>query len=363
MKVGLFGNDRDPFTDAAQQGLAAVEAVQVVRQIPSGWSTRQARVDFDAVVLIGNRGRCGEAGKFYRDRGLKVLMVDQPHLGRGSEPQQYRVSLADHSWLPGAGSLDRLEALEVSGAVAVSDPHQRSKGQKILVCGQRRGDRTHGMSNSAFRAWAEAAIGKCKSLDDSKVIWRPHPLDVYQVVGADLYSDPRNETLDQAMADVWMVVVYSSNAGLQALMAGKRVVSDYYVNEGSQTATGKPVYAELCGRFSRWKDVKAPKPDELRSLLARIAYAQWTAEEIATGDPFRPFLEAQPEPEAEPEPDDFTAIKNIGPSSHRSIVASGIKTFEELCALDPKDADTLGLSQTGEAAIRRYLGETSEPEE
>ncbi len=350
MRVGFFGYDRNDFTTAVRSGLAAMEDVEVIQQIPSGWSKRQARMDFDSIVLIGTRGQCGEAGKFYAAAGFEVLLIDQPHLGRGAE-QQYRISPVDHAWLPAHAPEDRLELLERSGVIELSEPVKRTKGQKILVCGQRDGDPTHGMSRSAFRQWAESAVAKCKSLDDSKVVWRPHPYDVYPIAGADGYSDPRKESLEVAMAGCWLVVVYTSNCGLKALLAGKPVLAD-----------GEAVYAGLglTGTFSKWSKLRPPDAAKLRTLLARLAYTQWTAAEIATGDPFRPFLEPQPEPEVEPEPDDFTTIKGIGQASARAIVASGIMTFGKLCDLDQKDADTLGLSQPASTALRKYLGETSE---
>ena len=244
--------------------------------------------------------------------------------------------MAPEAWLPASGDSGRLEALGIT-----LREHKRAKGQSILVVAD--------APRSGGRAWAEAAVGKCKSLDKSEVVWRPHPLDVYQITGADGYSDPREESLEDAMVGCWLVVVYSSTCGLDALLAGKPILAD-----------GPAVYSELAGSFSDWKSLGPPDPAKLRTLLERIASTQWTVDEIATGEPFAPFLAPAPEPEEMPEPDDFSSIPGIGPRAAAAIVEGGISTFGELCDVDQERIDALELSKPAAKALAAYRGETSE---
>jgi len=351
--IGIIGN---PGADTFEAARVGVTPFGTPRGLASScWSATQSPRNLDAVVVCGNRAACGSAAALYADLGIPVLMFDLVHLGRGGVRydggvvRQYRVTPVDHAWLPERASSGRLEALEAAGQVTIQEPTKRVKGQKIMICGQREGDPTHGMSREAFRAWAEAAVGKCKSLDKSEVVWRPHPLDAYQIAGADAYSDPREESLEDAMAGCWLVVVYSSTCGLDALLAGKPVLAD-----------GPAVYSELAGSFNDWKGLCPPDPAKLRTLLERIASTQWTVDEIATGEPFGPFLEPPPEPEEVPEPDDFASIKGIGPKAALVLFEAGFLTFADLCDAPQDHIDSIGLSKPALEALEAYRGETSE---
>lgn len=306
------------------------------------WSTRDAARGFDCIVVVGEGSRAEDAASYYRGPERLVLTVGAPIL---EAERQYRLA-PDPGWLLAFKRHDRRESL----GVAAGPPHERKRLQRILVCGEKPLDPGHGLSGDGCRAWAANAIGKCKSLDDSDVTWRPHPLDVYNVTRADHYSDPLTESFEEALEGVWLVVVHSSTCGLEALLAGRPVIADY------KSERVRPVYAELCGSFSRFKDVTAPSPDDLNELLARIADTQWTVEEIATGKPFEPFLVKEPEPEPVAGPVHFEIIKGIGPSSADKIVAAGFRTFEALCDADEDAVARIDLSKSAEKSLLEFIG-------
>lgn len=289
MKIALFGYNGDALRRVAEAGLRRL-GMDLFPQIPSCWSASQALREVDGAVICGNRGPAGEAARYYQSIGKPVALLDFPHLGRpnelGTEPIQWRVTPPDHAWLPefaGPAPTDRLEKL----GLAIQAPRKRVKGQAVLILGQRSGDPTHNLDRAGFQAWAEAVLAVTRSLTDSKILWRPHPNDVWDIRGADGMSDPRQESLEEALDRSWLVVTHSSNAGLKALLSGLPVIAE-----------GGPVYAPLCGSFARFMHASSPpEQDQVTELLARIAYTQWTEAEIADGTPLLRLLspaEAEP---------------------------------------------------------------------
>lgn len=339
----VLGSPRTELRQAALCGCSLHATVQPASL--AGWSPKDTAGGFDGVVVVGDGSRADAAAAYYRTPGRLVLRVSEPAIPAEG---QYRVA-PDPAWLPvftRPGPADRLKALQV----AAGEPHERKRLQRILVCGENPKDQRHGMSGDACREWSIRALGKCKSLDESEVVWRPDQLDRHNVQGADHYSDPRSESFEEALEGVWLVVVHSSDCGLKALLSGRPVIADY-VDEGV-----RPIYAELSGSFSGFKDVRAPGRDELDDLLARIAYTQWTLTEIATGQPFVPFLVSEPEPAPPAPAEDFSKIKGIGEASAEKIAAAGFRTFGELCEADTERLEKIGLARPAYAALLGFVG-------
>lgn len=345
MKIGLFGYPGDPLRQAAESGLRAL-GHHVVGQVPGAWSEGTAFRDLDAVVVCGLRGPCGAASRFYAKLGVPVVLVDYPHLGRGKG--HWRISPPDLAHLPefpGKAPRDRLEALGIE-----PQERKRVKGQHVLVLGQRGGDPTHGMSRGEMQAWAEESVQKLRSLTDSKVVWRPHPTEVYEIAGADGFSDPREETIHQAFEGAWLVVTHSSAGGLEALIAGLPVI-----------ATGEPPHKGLTHDFSGFKNIAPPAPDELEDLLARVAYTQWSEAEIATGEPFAALL---PDPDAVPRTAEASAeikalmkLEGIGEATAERLHSAGITTrrlWDKAVRLTEIEALELGAPE--ERSVRLAAG-------
>ena len=288
MRVGLFGNIGRPDCEAPRAGLEALEH-EIFGQAPGSWTATQAEKRLGAAVVCGLRGRLGEIAAFYAAAGVPVALLDLPHLRGGAGRAQLRVSPPAHDWLPtfdGAVPRDRLERLSVEPAT-----RKRVKGQAILVVGQVGGDSAHGMGTSRFRDWAEASIRTLRALTDGRIVWRCHPEDRYRIEGADGFSDPAEESLADALERSWLVVTWNSTAGLEAMIAGLPVIAE-----------GPAVYSSLAWRLNQWSRVVPADPDELSRLLARLAYTQWSLEEIATGFPLDHVLRDTVLPGAPAEP-------------------------------------------------------------
>jgi hypothetical protein len=318
MRIALFGYEGNPLAIAAEGGLRRL-GHDIVKQAPNCFSSAQALRNIDGVVVCEMRGGSGEAARFYASRGLPVVAIDQPHLRR-DQGRWFRVTPPEFDWLPefeGKVPTDRLDALGIE-----LGSRKRVKAQVVLVVGQRSGDPTHGLGRSEFERWALAVLDVLRRVYDGKVVWRPHPRDVYQIPAFDGWSDPREETLDQALEDAWLVVTLSSTSGLDALIAGLPVVAE-----------GAAVYKAVTGSLDRWKDIQAPSEAELRDVLARIAYTQFSVEEMRTGEPFLRFF-----------PD---AVAAAAPPDEGSEPAEPAKEPSAPPAEAPADAGSDGEAESG----------------
>lgn len=147
-------------------------------------------------------------------------------------------------------------------------------GGRILLCGQKSGDAQHQMNRDALVMWAHMTVNVLRSMTDRPILWRPHPGEVYGLVGVES-SDPQVPIERAVLQDIGLVVTYNSTAGVTALLQGVPVVCDLSC-----------AYAEMA-MTSTTEAVLAPHiPDEAERLrfFSRVAYSQWTPEEMEHGD-------------------------------------------------------------------------------
>ena len=132
-----------------------------------------------------------------------------------------------------------------------------------LLLGQVPGDaNVRGVNLPAFYAVAKRHF--------PDLVFRPHPLHAY---ASKALPQCRAETLAEALDGASFAITHNSNAGVDAVLRGVPVIA---MDEGSM------VYG-LAGHSFKIP----PPPVTTESRLAwahRIAYAQWTPEEIERGD-------------------------------------------------------------------------------
>lgn len=274
MRIALFGYEHHEMTKLAQRGLQSL-GHEIIGQSPCSFRPEQGLRGLDGVVVTSLAGTRREVVRHYAAQGVTVCLIDLPHLARGCS--QWRISPPDLQFLPefeGEVPAHRLDQLGLN----TEKPRTRKKAQTVVVVGQRGGDPTHGMSSTEFRAWATAAIETVHRLCDSKVIWRPHPKDVYEIDTADEFSDPRTQTLSEAFENAWLVVAYNSTAGLDALIAGIPVVTE-----------GPSVYNEITHTFREFSKIGPVDEKERERVLRKIAHTQWSDDEIDSGEALAVF--------------------------------------------------------------------------
>jgi hypothetical protein len=287
IRIGIHGQPAAVELLAAAEGVAALGGRALWRSV-SDYRAGEVESIFDAVVISGTRARGALVAADYTRAGIPVLVLDYGYLRRVHRKADWltghwQFGLGGLNWIPWADLPDdRLRRLEV----ALSP---RRAGKRILVCGQHAGDPSHGLDAAGVAAWARSTVAELRELTARPIVWRPHP-DSPQIAAPEA-DDVSTEPLADALEDAHAIVTISSNSGHEALLAGVPVFC----------ALGA-LYAHLANvGLAAIEEPFFPEPDALWNHLARLAYAQWTLDEIRTGEPIRFLLDAAADrwPEAE----------------------------------------------------------------
>lgn len=194
-----------------------------------------------------------------------VLVAENGYLGRDeNEHQLYAIAKHGHNgsgaWHVGDGARWAAMGIELRP--------WRTEGKHILVCGQR------GIGSPTMASppnWHDDVAARLRKITNRPVRVRPHPGN----------HAPKVPLADD-LRDCWAVVIWSSGSGVQALVAGVPVIyqAPHWICERSAS--------------NRLEDIEAT-PDENRDILRLwsmeyLAWAQWSVQEISTGEPFWKLL-------------------------------------------------------------------------
>lgn len=234
VKVALYGEQgRNHELEAFAEGWG-----RVVWRHPHFW---QGEVEgFGLVVLTSLWARNGDILHAYRERGVPVLVIDLGYI-RGQGHRQVSLNGLNRV-VPFACPQDRWNALGLSVAASGGDPEGYT-----LIAGQSPSDASHGLTEAAYNAWLAKQEGRI----------RPHPLD----------TEPER-SLDEDLAGARLLRTLCSGAGIEALIAGVPAVAEM---------PERAVWGELSSEA-------LPTVKERIRLLSRIAYGQWTIEEMRSGE-------------------------------------------------------------------------------
>lgn len=198
----------------------------------------------------------------WEKKGGTVLVAENGYLGADEFGRQfYAISAHGHcgsGWFPASAGRFQKLAIEVKP--------WRTSGEHVLVCSQRGiGSKTMA---SPFN-WGEKAATKLKALIDRPIRVRPHP-------GNNAPKVP----LEDDFRNAWACSVWSSSAGVKALIAGIPVTfsAPYWI-------------AERCA--VRLEEIGQLICDDSKRMqaLENVAQAQWSVAEIESGFPFMLFRE------------------------------------------------------------------------
>jgi hypothetical protein len=230
----------------------------------------------DVLVIWNRYWNSHELASQFEKAGGRVIVAENGYLGaggtspkfdivKGPQPHHYfALSVHGHNgrgtW-PDGGP-ERFDKLRVV-------LHPFRDGEHVVVAP----NRPFGQPGSIMPSdWGPLTVKVLEKLTKRRVVLRSHP-------GNDL--PPRPLVADLAGAHA--MVIWNSTAGIHALQAGVKVISM------------APNWIMRMGALFELADVDKPLPtsvDELRlAAFRRMAWAQWTAEEISTGEPFRRLLE------------------------------------------------------------------------
>lgn len=264
--------------DAFVQGLAAA-GLNVCTNLPR-------RPGVEDVLVIWNRyGEHDGLARRFEAAGARVLVAENGYLGYGGRSHRphdlggrrmYALALHDHGgrgrWPHPAGA-SRFARLEVEVKP------RRASGSKVLVCAQR-GIGSPGRGSPP--GWADQVAREIRAAFGVPVVVRPHPGDGAPAI-------PLEQDLSTALA----CVIWASGCGVKALVEGVPV---FYACPWWVCAGG-------ARRYQGPASLRSPVHDDLAraQALERMAWAQWTVDELASGEPFRLLL-SLPADEIDPLP-------------------------------------------------------------
>lgn len=197
----------------------------------------------------------------FRAAGRPVVVFEEAYTRRlRPDLAHFAAALNGHNgageWFPGGP--DRWFELRIKLKL------WRATGRHVLVCSSR------GMgapTQSEPRGWAEDVARRLKRRTDRPVRIRHHPGKTY-----------RDKPLEHDLEDCWAVVVWASNCATEALVRGIPV---FY--EGPHIVTEGAAQRGI-------ERIEAPDLPERLPVLYRLAWAQWTMDEIAEGACHRHLL-------------------------------------------------------------------------
>jgi len=137
-------------------------------------------------------------------------------------------------------------------------------GDYALLIGQVLGDMS--LANVDIGAWYKRMLREIPDATGLPIRFRPHPSRPYVLAGQNSYIKPLAEDLAHAA----LVVTMNSNVGIDAVLSGVPCVS-YDVGAMARSMTSHDVRDALV------------KPNR-EQWANDLAYCQWTAEEIASGE-------------------------------------------------------------------------------
>jgi hypothetical protein len=244
--------------DAFEKGLKKTGYKLVERGRPSGPA--------DLLVMWNRQGAAESTANTWEACGGTVIVCENGYLGRDSEARQfYAIAAHGHNgsgWFP-VGDEDRFAKLGIG-----LEPWR--DGGYDLVCGQRGIGSTEMRSPTGWHARTSTRLQAMRR----KVKVRLHPGHA-----------PKSVPLETDLAGAGVCVVWSSTAGILALIKGVPVA--YFAPHWIASAAASRGYA----------GVASPVKDDAARLagLRHAAWGQRSVAEIESGEPFVSIRERLPE--------------------------------------------------------------------
>jgi len=210
------------------------------------------------VLVIWNRHRHNGLARRFEQAGAAVIVSENGWVRRIDGLKTIALCRGHHN---GAGEWPEGEEDRWS-ALGVELQAWRSDGEHVLVLDQR------GIGEPAVampRGWTASAVSQLQSMTRRRIVVRRHPGN----------AEPPPEP---DWRDCWAAVTWASGAGIKAIIAGVPV---FY---GLERWIGGPA-----ARYGL-DDIERPFLGDRLPMLHRLAYAQWTLEELTTGEPFARLL-------------------------------------------------------------------------
>lgn len=211
----------------------------------------------DLYVCWNRYGNFADEATAWEKRGGLVLVVENGYCCKDDQGRQfYAIAANGHN---GSGRWpepqhDRLSKLNIEFAP------WRTEGNHILICGAR-GIGPPGIAQPA--GWELLTAQRLKKLTKRPIRIRPHPGN----------NAPKIPLADD-LKDCWAVVTWASNCATEALIAGIPV---HYCG---------PFIATAGAATPGIESIEDPPTVDRLETFQRLAWMQWSVDEIQSGEPF-----------------------------------------------------------------------------
>jgi len=261
--VGLYAKPSNQAMAAIGMGVEALGLRPYFRN-PAPFGDDQVE-GFDLVVVVGMARQGRVICDIYSSRGVPVAVVDSPFILRGQGFFRFCLNCID--WIPDTAPPDRAKEICLEAHPTPKKKKTDPSGH-VLVCGQKAGN-CH--NDIGFEVWKESTLDGLGRLTDRQIIYRPHP----KVRKPDM-------PIAEALANAHCMVTYNSSVAYEAFRLGVPVLCDPCA-----------AYSELANTdISNIETPGTVSKANRQKLLDRVACAQWTRDEFATGRPLKFFMEA-----------------------------------------------------------------------
>jgi hypothetical protein len=213
----------------------------------------------DVLVIWNRYGVLHETAARFEREGGRVLVAENGYIGLNRKDRRvYALAISGHN---GQGRW-HYGGPQRWARMGIQMRPWRTTGNHILVMP----NRNFGCPGYIMPSnWSESVVDRLKRVTRRPVVVRPHP-------GNDLPK--RALALD--LANAWCAIIWSSSAGCEALLAGIPVIAEC------------PKW--ICKAATPEGGIKLadnPPLIDRTPAFERLAWAQWTVEEIELGLPFQ----------------------------------------------------------------------------
>ena len=272
IRVYLSGN---PVHDRVLE--AFYEGIEGEKQLVRNWDYRPSDI---AVIFGVYKSKVpqsfprGQVFQRQRQKNLDVIVLETGYINRGDGENHHYA--AGFNGLNGRADFknknmpdDRVKKL------GVELKPWKEPGGSVVVCGQVPWDAS--VEGTDHPKWCQATVEKLRDYTDRRIVFRPHPLArnaMKPLWGCVTSADPFIEDLKTAHA----VVTFNSNSGVEALLAG---VPMFAADQGS-----------MCWGIANKSlmSIDVPNRPDREQWLNDLCYAQWTLDEMKSGDAWRHLL-------------------------------------------------------------------------
>lgn len=276
MRVVIYGPESCGALGFMAEGARARGHHVLFREDRQAYKRNYVEADkFDLAVTDGLREPMDLMRDEYKATGLPVLVTD---LGFFRCRPGYQVGLWQLNWLPDFECpSDRFDSLNIQ----LKD---RVPGDNIVITGQKPGDASHNMDEAELTSMYQGWVDKVRQHTDRPIVFRPHPRAKHmrlegEGVSHDIPSNAQDGGYPELLENAHAVLTHVSTSGTEALIAGVPVFC-------SPEAQYAPV-ANL--DWSKIESPYFPERETLYNHFCKVAYAQWTAEEVRGGQCFEFF--------------------------------------------------------------------------